>query len=195
MSLCHIAFFDNFLNIFKPPDSKCFTWHKMQSQDLIPKQIVISITRTGKSKNFSRQTQLDQAMTFKRVKKNESLLPEVVNQLEAILGKSPKKKTLLKFANSLSMVTHISLDRLAKRSRDCLLCWFCENWHLFPIKSINTSTTFPEGLNNSQKRDSFTTFSNNSTVIDSVSDFSSNNISFWDEEFSFSENPFISNMD
>jgi hypothetical protein len=22
----------------------------------------------------------------------------------------------------------ISLDRLAKRSRDCLLCWFCENW-------------------------------------------------------------------
>jgi len=59
------------------------------------------------------------------------------------VGKSPQKKALLEFAHQLSAVTHIPIDRLAKRSRDCLLCWFCENWYLLSPHVPEVVSTAP----------------------------------------------------
>jgi hypothetical protein len=38
------------------------------------------------------------------------------------------RKDLLVLARDVSDLTRLRVDRQAKRNRDCLLCWFCENW-------------------------------------------------------------------
>ena len=111
----------------------------------------ITIQRTGKRQSLSQQTQKDQELTVQRLKKNEQMIPTVTHFLELVLGKSPQKKLLLSLATQLTSITHIQLDRLAKRSRDCLLCWFCENWELFlPHLSEISSPSSPSSPSLSQ---------------------------------------------
>jgi hypothetical protein len=88
-----------------------------------PPRIVIA--RVGKRANLSKQTEKDQELTASRVRRNGAALNMVVARLEILYGPSLQKKDLLVVARRFTQVT---LDRLAKRSRDCLLCWFCENW-------------------------------------------------------------------
>ncbi|KAH0785524.1 hypothetical protein GPJ56_010545 [Histomonas meleagridis] len=55
-------------------------------------------------------------------------MPQVLQTLELIFGAPPQKKQLLDAALWISPKINVRVDRLAKRSRDCLICWFCENW-------------------------------------------------------------------
>lgn len=52
----------------------------------------------------------------------------VNDALEQILGKKLNMKTLLRYAESITKVLDIRLDRSAKRNKKVLISWFCENW-------------------------------------------------------------------
>jgi hypothetical protein len=85
------------------------------------------IPRVGKRQCLSKQTMKDQIDTTARLRRNAPFLPFVRTRLETCYGLSLQKKNLLIVAQTLPGVV---LDRLAKRSRDCLMCWFCENWSI-----------------------------------------------------------------
>ena len=97
----------------------------MSNKDIRP---IFVIHRTGKRRILSNQAQKDQGLTANRLRQNEGKISSVVNRLEYLLGQSPQKKDLLVLARQLCQLCGLELDRLAKRSRDCLICWYCENW-------------------------------------------------------------------
>jgi hypothetical protein len=94
----------------------------MLGTDDVPR---IVIARVGKRQSLSKQAEKDQVLTAERMRRNHQLLDRVTRRLHLISG---QKKELLVVARHLSEAINVPLDRLAKRSRDCLLCWFCENW-------------------------------------------------------------------
>jgi hypothetical protein len=59
---------------------------------------------------------------------NADLFAVVRNKLSFFCGEHPQKRDLLVVGYHLCTLLHIAFDRLAKRSIDCLLCWFCEHW-------------------------------------------------------------------
>jgi hypothetical protein len=89
---------------------------------------LIVIPRVGKRHTLSKQAQKDQVLITDRMRQNAPFLDPVRSKLEYLCGASPQKKDLLVVARRLSGPCMVSLDRLAKRSRDCLVCWFCEHW-------------------------------------------------------------------
>jgi hypothetical protein len=93
-----------------------------------PPHPVVVIPRFGKRQTLSKQAERDQELIVARVRENRAALHRVTKELEYLCGESPQKKDLLVIARRLGGKLGIVLDRLAKRSRDCLLCWFCENW-------------------------------------------------------------------
>jgi hypothetical protein len=98
---------------------------RMSEKDNIPR---IVIARVGKRKALSKQAEKDQILICNRVRQNTPALTLITRRLEALYGPPLQKKHLLVVAQQIAGVAALSLDRLAKRSRDCLLCWFCENW-------------------------------------------------------------------
>jgi hypothetical protein len=95
---------------------------------LVVDPTVIVIPRVGKRHTLSEQAQKDQVLITDRVRRNAPLIDAIRSTLEYACGPSPQKKDLLVVARQLTGPCKIALDRLAKRSRDCLICWFCENW-------------------------------------------------------------------
>jgi hypothetical protein len=85
---------------------------------------VIVIQRVGKRMSLSKQAEKDQVLASERLRRNGASLA-MVRQRLASYSPSLQKKELLVVAQRMPGLV---LDRLAKRSRDCLICWFCENW-------------------------------------------------------------------
>jgi hypothetical protein len=94
----------------------------MSEKDNIPRVIVIQ--RVGKRMTLSKQAEKDRVLTSERMRRNEACLGFVRKRLQ-LFSPNLQKKELDVVAQA---VPGVSLDRLAKRSRDCLICWFCENW-------------------------------------------------------------------
>jgi hypothetical protein len=95
---------------------------------------LIVIPRVGKRHTLSKQAQKDQGLTTDRMRQNAAYLDVIRTKLEYLCGPSPQKKDLIVVARELCGPCKVSLDRLAKRSRDCLLCWFCEHWSAIEIQ-------------------------------------------------------------
>ena len=112
----------------------------MSNKDIRP---IFIIHRTGKRRILSNQAQKDQGLTANRLRQNEGKISSVVNRLEYLLGQSPQKKDLLVLARQLCQLCGLELDRLAKRSRDCLICWYCENWAYIEPTITSMSMTPP----------------------------------------------------
>ena len=100
---------------------------------------LIAIPRVGKHKELTKQTQKDQFLTSERMKANQLLRPQILHSLKMIFGTPPQKKQLLDLALRISPKINVRVDRLAKRSRDCLICWFCENWSKVSTVLIGSS--------------------------------------------------------
>jgi hypothetical protein len=94
----------------------------MSEKDNIPRFV---IARVGKRTTLSKQAEKDHVLINERVRRNRGLMGPVTRRLEVI---STQKKDLLVVALHVGQIIRVPLDRLAKRSRDCLFCWFCENW-------------------------------------------------------------------
>jgi hypothetical protein len=83
---------------------------------------------TGKRTKLSDQAIEDRVLIQDRVRKNANLMPEVLKELGLLCSESLQKKDLIVIAGKVSTLCNVPLDRLAKRSRDCLICWFSEHW-------------------------------------------------------------------
>jgi hypothetical protein len=94
----------------------------MSEKDSIPRFV---IARVGKRTTLSKQAEKDQVLIVERIRRNQGLMDRITRRLEVI---STQKKDLLVVAHHIGQAIRVPLDRLAKRSRDCLFCWFCENW-------------------------------------------------------------------
>jgi hypothetical protein len=119
-----------------------------------PPHPVIVIPRFGKRQALSRQAERDQELIVARVRENRGTLDRVTRELEYLCGESPQKKDLLVIARRLCNKSGLALDRLAKRSKDCLLCWFCENWATLEpdFRSLCTEQTGAFNSRNSCQR-------------------------------------------
>jgi hypothetical protein len=82
----------------------------------------VTIIMQKQSKSTIRQTQLEEQRGIRRRKANERLFDQMMNKLQQ-LGKN----SLLQFAEAVAKTKNISVDRLAHRQKDSLICWFCEN--------------------------------------------------------------------
>jgi hypothetical protein len=94
--------------------------------DMVIQPVVI--LRVGKRTKLSDQAEKDHKLINDRARKNGNLMPAVSKELELLCSQSLQKKDLIVVARTVSTLCDIPLDRLAKRSRGCLICWFCEHW-------------------------------------------------------------------
>jgi hypothetical protein len=61
-----------------------------------------------------------------RRRRVEEIYPAMHQFLHRALNGDSTKRKLLRIALMIAEAKGIKLDRLAKRSKECLICWFCE---------------------------------------------------------------------
>jgi hypothetical protein len=100
----------------------------------MPRQIspalsVTLIPRSGKRRALSHQTTRDNSRLIERMRRCSEMLKLVEPVLKGPYGKRTMSE-LLSLADGCTRVDPglPPADRLARRSRPGLLCWFCENW-------------------------------------------------------------------
>ncbi|EAX93545.1 hypothetical protein TVAG_203360 [Trichomonas vaginalis G3] len=100
---------------------------------------IVKSRRLRKTKLTSEQNRRDHEMILERIKKNGVKMDFVSAYIDKIFGMHVTISPLLEFALHISHQFGLKVDRLAKRNRNALLCWFSENWetvfpHLHQIK-------------------------------------------------------------
>ncbi|EAX95530.1 hypothetical protein TVAG_126600 [Trichomonas vaginalis G3] len=118
---------------------------------------IIETRHVRKYKNRSEKCQRDHKMIFERVKLNGIKMDFVSAYIDRIIGTKVTYLNLLSFAIDISSVLEIKLDRLAKRNRNALLCWYAENWEriqphiqkLKTMKEYNLKTQIDLSISNS----------------------------------------------
>lgn len=105
-----------------------------------PEKKVFIIKRTGKRGSLTGQTQRDTEKINSRIRMNQHEIPKVEMELLRYFSGRPIISELLTLASELvnglegELKLNLKIDRLAKRNRDCLLCWFAEHWDLLGPK-------------------------------------------------------------
>jgi hypothetical protein len=95
----------------------------------------VQIQRNGKRRLVSEQTQRDSIRLSERIRRNAGRIRVVESCLEQAYGRM-SMSNLASLADRCvnACQNSIALDRLAKRSRPALFCWFCENWSvIWPV--------------------------------------------------------------
>jgi hypothetical protein len=132
---------------------------------------------TGSSlpaKDKARQTMCDEQEMMKRIKKCGSMF----NQIKDRYFEGKRKSWMLEQANGVVARTgYKSPDRLCKRHKDALICWFCEviimlNKSKSPIQTADDSAVAVDQDGSSQESFSFV-FSDDMEMYPLASD--------WDE--------------
>jgi hypothetical protein len=77
------------------------------------------------AQKLTQQTVRDHILIQKRVQQNAAIWRAIEMRLKHYFGPALRRNDLL--AAALKIKT-LKLDRLAKRSRICICCWFCEHW-------------------------------------------------------------------
>lgn len=95
---------------------------------------IFVIQRTGKRTQLSKRTMHEQEVVNSRMKKAGGNFQLISNQLNSIYGKILSFNDLMFIADSATKKTQIKIDRISKRSKSALICWFCEHWE--NIKNI-----------------------------------------------------------
>ncbi|EAX95528.1 hypothetical protein TVAG_311000 [Trichomonas vaginalis G3] len=103
---------------------------------LYPEQKKIKHHRT-----FKCQTTRDNEKIKKRIKINKNRINFINEYLNKFFSTNVTTTILISFAKLLSSQLNLTLDRLAKRNRTSLLCWYSENWN--SIYYILNTVDFP----------------------------------------------------
>lgn len=91
------------------------------------------------SKRTTSQSNRDHEMVKSRSSSLGPKLDLVSGQLKRMYGANVTAVSLLHRANNLERILGITVDRLARRNRQALFCWFTENWELIqPILTQNS---------------------------------------------------------
>jgi hypothetical protein len=90
---------------------------------------VVHIQRTGKRRTVTGQTMRDTVRLRERIQRSALLMKSVESFLSRVCG----KRTMPDLMATAEECVRINLlieppDRVAKRNRAGLICWFCEHW-------------------------------------------------------------------
>lgn len=85
-------------------------------------------------RTVTKQTEKDRIMVSKRMEKNKELYAPMEKALSVILGGKCRMPEILAYARLIiSRNRNLYLDRLMKRSKPVLICWFCEHIDEIPM--------------------------------------------------------------
>jgi hypothetical protein len=73
------------------------------------------------------QTQIDHDRCIERRRCNAAVYDRMAQILNAVLGGKATKQNLMDLAEKIAAQKQIKIDRAAKRIKEGLICWFCEN--------------------------------------------------------------------
>ena len=118
-------------------------------------KIYIIVKRGSGSRNPCKQTLIEQENLNKRIKRNQPLYSEVQRFLDRFFGGNFHLKEAVALASNICTYSSAKLDRIAKRHKPAIICWFCENWqsivpYLLKMKGIklpdeeNSTAVSPE---------------------------------------------------
>jgi hypothetical protein len=90
------------------------------------------------------QTQRDHDRCQERRRNHGSVFDQMARTLPKVFGENPTKSKLMEFAQSIAAEKGLTIDRGAKRMKDGLICWFCENApHLLVENTFESSNASP----------------------------------------------------
>lgn len=72
------------------------------------------------------QTESDRNHAIERRRNNAALFDRMTEILTQVVGGKLTKQALMKVAQQVADQKQATIDRRAKRMKDCLICWFCE---------------------------------------------------------------------
>ncbi|EAY03467.1 hypothetical protein TVAG_412710 [Trichomonas vaginalis G3] len=85
-------------------------------------------------KKPAKQSQKDYDDVQKRIVRTGVQMGHVSRYIEKIFGCYVTSSFLINIAAIVSTKNNIKIDKLARRNRSALLCWFAENWtHVYPV--------------------------------------------------------------
>lgn len=103
-----------------------------------PELSLVSRNREPKSP----QARRDLNRIKRRIEANSGMLKQITNQFVKYIGENITLESLMFLAKSLEEKANIEIDRLAKRRRAALICWYVENWDI--IRPLLKSERFME---------------------------------------------------
>jgi hypothetical protein len=98
----------------------------MLKRPLVRKNGQITVITSYRSKSVINQTEKDQEQANIRLRKNFRVYHIMYSILEVITGKVTLN-SMLALAEQFAPLKGIRVDRIARRRKNCLICWFCEN--------------------------------------------------------------------
>ena len=84
-------------------------------------------------KQATKQTIIDRQLVSRRVEKNKDCFKKMEQALGILLSGKTRKSDLLAFARKILAENNLKIERLMKRSKPVLICWFCEHMDLIPV--------------------------------------------------------------
>jgi hypothetical protein len=88
---------------------------------------MVTIITMKPRKAAALQIEKEQRKCAERVRRLEAQFAEMKKFLTAVTGGRLAVRNLLGLANHIAEERHIKVDRVARRLKDALICWFCEN--------------------------------------------------------------------
>jgi hypothetical protein len=89
-------------------------------------KFVIQVVRP--SRPSAAQTVIDREHSIRRRRAVGRAYEQMCALLTHLTGGRLTRCALMRLAEELATTRGIRIDRTAKRMKDCLICWFCENW-------------------------------------------------------------------
>lgn len=90
----------------------------------------------------SAQAKRDLNRIKRRIEANSPMLKQITDQFVKYIGENITLESLMFLAKTLEEKANIEIDRLAKRRRAALICWYVENWDM--IRPLLKSERFME---------------------------------------------------
>ena len=81
------------------------------------------------------QTIKDRKLVAMRVEQNKLYYHKMEQALSVVLNGKTRKNDLLAYAKKIIAENGLKIERLMKRSKSVLICWFCEHMDLVPLLS------------------------------------------------------------
>lgn len=91
---------------------------------------IIETRMIHKYKRTTAQSVRDHSRVLERIDKNGIKVDYVGAYIDKLFGRHIKCAILLEYATRIANTMHLKLDRLAKRNRNALVCWYAENWEV-----------------------------------------------------------------
>ena len=96
------------------------------------KKFVI-VRRESAKREPCKQTMIEQEDLNRRIRRNQASIPQISYFMDRFFGGNLRLKEATALASNLAKHIGLKLDRVAKRHKPAMICWFCENWNcLFP---------------------------------------------------------------